>query len=69
MENLTYDLLFNNDENSNHAGFAFASLDEAVSYIKRYNGKDESYFADYKGGIVQVICNETDDYYFEFDVI
>ena len=30
-------------------------------YNDRYNGTNESYFADYKGGIVSIYCNETEE--------
>jgi hypothetical protein len=32
------------------------------------NGTDESYFADYKGGTVSVVCNETGEKVFETKV-
>jgi len=33
-----------------------------------YNGTDESYFADYKGGVVSVVCNETGEMIYEENV-
>ena len=30
-----------------------------------YNGTDESYFGDYKGGVVQIYHNETDEVVYE----
>lgn len=41
------------------------SLEEAMDYIKRYNGTNESYFADYKGGIVSVYCHQTGENVYE----
>lgn len=54
----TYNVHFNDSENSNDKGFAM-SEQECRDYITRYNGTNESYFADYKGGIVSIVCNET----------
>jgi len=54
----TYDIHFNDSENSNSLGFA-KSFTECESYIKMHNGTDHSYFADYKGGEVSIVCNET----------
>lgn len=50
----TYDIVFNDNENSNNKGFSL-SLEEAENYIEG----NESYFQDYKGGTVSIICNET----------
>jgi hypothetical protein len=32
---------------------------EAIQYIKDNNGSRESYWSDYVGGIVSVVCKET----------
>jgi len=64
----TYDVVFHDSENSNNKGFEL-SKEEALNYIKTYNGSNESYFEDYKGGTVQVICNETEEIIFETEVI
>ncbi len=62
----TYDIYFNDESTSNNKGW-HASLDECKEYIKTYNGTNESYFADYKGGVVTIVCNETEEnVYFEF---
>ena len=53
----TYDIYFNDSENSNNKGFNMI-LEEAKEYIRIYNGTNESYFADYKGGTVSIVCNE-----------
>ena len=54
----TYDIFFNDSEHSNNKGFKY-SLKDAKDYIKTYNGTNESYFEDYKGGTVSIVCNET----------
>ena len=54
----TYDVCFNDETNSNSKGFK-ESLQYCKDYIKVNNGTNESYFEDYKGGTVSVVCNET----------
>ena len=66
-KNLTYDVIFNDNENSNNKGFA-QTLEYCKNYINTYNGTNESYFADYKGGIVQVVCNETEQIVYEEEI-
>lgn len=56
----TFDIYFNDDNNSNNKGFSL-SFQDAKAYIKRYNGTNESYFQDYKGGTVSIVCNETQE--------
>jgi hypothetical protein len=53
----TYDFYFNDSENSNNKGFNM-NLEETKEYTRIYNGTNESYFADYKGGTVSIVCNE-----------
>lgn len=52
----TYDIVFNDTENSNNKGFAI-SAEEAKAWIE--SNKDSGYFVDYRGGTVSIICNET----------
>ena len=33
-----------------------------TNYIKMYNGTNESYFADYKGGTVSIVNTDTEEY-------
>lgn len=56
----TYDVHFNDEANSNSKGWQETYL-SCLDYIKAYNGTNESYFADYKGGIVSIYCNETEE--------
>jgi hypothetical protein len=63
----TFDIVFNNNESSNNKGFAL-SLEDAQSYIQQWNGTNESYFADYKGGTVSIVCNETEETVFETEI-
>lgn len=68
MTTQTFDITFNDNENSNNKGFAL-TLDDAKAYIERYNGTNESYFADYKGGTVSIFCNETEENIYETKVL
>lgn len=54
----TYNVVFNDEYNSNDKGFK-SSLEDCKNYIEINNGSNESYFEDYKGGTVSVVCNET----------
>jgi len=60
----TYDIYFNDSSDSNNKGFA-STLDYCMDYINTYNGTDESFFADYKGGTVSIVCNETGEAVYE----
>lgn len=62
--NQTFDIFFNDENNSNNLGFAI-SLEDAKNYIERKNGTNESYFEDYKGGTVSIVCIETEEKVFE----
>jgi len=65
--NNTFDILFNGNCNSNNKGFS-ESLEYCQDYIKSHNGTNESYFEDYKGGMVSIICNETNETVFETQI-
>lgn len=64
---LTYDVVFNDDYDSNSKGFR-ESVDYCKRYISNYNGTNESYFEDYKGGTVSIVCNETGETVYEEEV-
>lgn len=64
---MTYDIYFDDDENSNNNGFSL-TLKEAKDYIAMHNGTNWSYFADYKGGMVSIVCNETGENVYEEEV-
>ena len=67
-EVLTYDVVFNNDTSSNEKGFK-SSFQDCLNYIYMNNGTEESYFEDYTGGIVSIVCNETGTTVYEEKVI
>jgi hypothetical protein len=54
----TYDVEFNDDTNTNAKGW-HESYQYCKDYIESNNGTCFSYFADYKGGSVSIVCNET----------
>lgn len=56
-----FDVVFNDDYNSDREGFK-VSFEYCFNYIKQYNGTTESYFADYKGGTVSIVDNDTEEY-------
>ena len=67
ITNCTYDVHFDDENNSNCKGWAI-SLAECKDYIGSYNGTNESYFEDYKGGTVSIYCNELDETVFETEI-
>ncbi len=67
-EQYTYDIIFNDDNDSNNNGFK-ESLEYCQNYIITHNGSNHSYFEDYKGGTVQIVCNQTEEIVFETQVI
>ena len=60
----TYDVHFNDNNDSNSKGFEM-TIEDAKDYIKRYNGTNHSYFEDYKGGTVSVVCNQDGETVYE----
>lgn len=60
----TYDVHFNDNTNSSSKGFKM-TIDEAKDYIKKYNGTHHSYFGDYQGGTVSVVCNQNGEVFYE----
>ena len=60
----TYDVVFNDEMYSIKKGWN-QTKNYCIEYIKSTNGTNESYFADYKGGIATVECNETGEVVYE----
>lgn len=60
----TYDVVFDDADGSNAKGW-HTTINECFDYIKKYNGTNESYFEDYKGGIVSIRCHETEETIYE----
>lgn len=65
--NNTYDIVFNSNTSTMNKGFAYTQQ-ECMDYIDSYNGTNESYFADFKGGSVSIFCNETEETVFETQI-
>ena len=63
----TYDVVFNDEYDSNSKEM-HATIEECKEYIRQNNGTDYSYFADYKGGTVSIVCNETGETVYEEEV-
>lgn len=63
----TYDVYFSDVTDSNNKGFN-ESFNYCKSYIEGHNGTNESYFGDYKGGSVSIVCNETGEEVYSEDV-
>lgn len=63
----TYDVHFNDSNDSNSKGFEM-TIEDAKDYIKRNNGTNNSYFADYKCGTVSVVCNQDGETVYEEEV-
>ena len=62
-----FDVVFNDDCDSNCKGFN-ESYESCLEYIKTYNGTNESYFSDYKGGVVSIVNNDTEEYVYSEDI-
>jgi len=63
----TYDIRFQSNDSSMNKGFRF-SLEQAENYISIRNSTNNSYFEDFKGGMVQIVCNETEEVIFETEI-
>jgi hypothetical protein len=63
----TYDVHFNDSNDSNSKGFEM-TIEDAKAYITSNNGTNNSYFADYKGGTVSVVCNQDGETVYEEEV-
>jgi len=64
---LTYDVHFNDSEDSVSKGFE-ETLEYCKDYIDMNNGTNISYFEDFKGGTVSIVCNETGETVYEEEV-
>lgn len=64
---MTYDIYFHNSENSNNKGFHMTWA-EIVHYLRTAD-RNDSYWKDYKGGIYQIVRNETGEVIFEGNIL
>ena len=65
--NFTYDVIFNDSESTSSKGWSESYL-TCLDYIKTWNGTPASYFKDYVGGTVSIVCNETEDNCYSEDI-
>lgn len=65
--NCKYDVVFNDDTDSNSMGFKSTYLD-CINYITMNKGTNHSYFEDYKGGSVCIVDVETGDDVYREDI-
>ena len=59
--NGTYDVMFNDDCDSNNVGI-HGSYSECLTWIENNRNDSSTYFGDYKGGTVSIICEELEEY-------
>lgn len=64
---LTYDVVLQDNTSSMNKGIN-GTYQECLDYINMWNGTNHSYFEDYKGGWVQIVCLETEETVYEEDV-
>ena len=58
MRKETFDVVFNDDQDSNSAG-VHGTVEDCESYINIKNGDKSSYFGDYEGGTVSIVSDLT----------
>lgn len=63
----TYDVVFNDDYNSNNKGIR-GTYNECMNWINGCRHDQSTYFGDYKGGTVSIVCNETGEYVYNEDI-
>lgn len=54
----TYDVHFNDSSDSSNKGFSL-SIEECKNWIEANKNDKSTYFGDYVGGTVSIVCNET----------
>lgn len=58
MKNETFDVVFNDDTDSNSVG-VHSTVEDCESYINARSGDKSSYFGDYEGGTVSIVSDLT----------
>lgn len=56
----TYDVFFDDVNSSNNMGFS-SSYDYCLSWIASNRSDKSTYFGDYSGGTVSIVCIDTGD--------
>lgn len=63
----TFDVIFNDDFNSNSKGIN-GTYEECMSWIESNRNDNSTYFGDYKGGVVSIVCNETEEFVYNENI-
>lgn len=63
----TFDVIFNDDFNSNSKGIN-GTYEECMDWIDNNRGDEATYFGDYKGGVVSIVCNETGEFLYNENI-
>ena len=58
MKKETFDVVFNDNWDSNNVG-VHGTIEDCESYINTRNGDKSSYFGDYEGGTVSIVSDLT----------
>lgn len=63
----TFDVIFNDDFNSNSKGIN-GTYEECMDWIDNNRCDESTYFGDYKGGVVSIVCNETGEFVYNENI-
>lgn len=66
-QTLTYDVVFNDDCNSNSKEI-HGTYEECMNWIEFNRHDNSSYFGDYKGGTVSIVCDQTGEFIYNEDI-
>lgn len=63
----TYDVIFNDSCDSNSKNI-HDTIEECMSWIHANRHDDSTYFGDYKGGTVSIVCDQTGETVYEENI-
>lgn len=63
----TYDVLFNDSNDSNNQGI-HGTFEECMNWIEWNRNDKSTYFGDYSGGVVSIICEQTSETVYMEDI-
>lgn len=66
-DSYTYDVVFNDSTDSNSKGMN-SSYEYCKEWIDNNRNDPSTYFGDYRGGTVSIVCNETGETVYEEDI-
>lgn len=64
---MTYNVEFNDYNDSNSVNI-HGTIDECMSYIHCNKNDESTYFGDYKGGTVSIVCEQTGEEVYSEDI-